>query len=64
VRHKALRSNGIAITALHSHMLTESPHLFFMHYWANDDALKLARGLHAALDKMNVKQPIGTGRIP
>ncbi len=52
----ALRDNGIAITALHSHMLTDSPHLFFMHYWANDDALKLAHGLRAALDKMNVKK--------
>jgi len=54
---RALRDNGIAITALHSHMLTDSPHLFFMHFWANDDALKLARGLRAALDKMNVKKP-------
>jgi len=53
---RALRDNGIAITALHSHMLTDSPHLFFMHYWANDDALKLAHGLRAALDKMNVKK--------
>src|SRR5947208_4047539 len=53
---KALRDNGIAITALHSHMLNDSPHLFFMHYWANDDALKLAHGLRAALDKMNVKK--------
>jgi Domain of Unknown Function (DUF1259) len=61
---RALRSSGIAITALHSHMLTETPHLFFVHYWANDDALKLARGLRAALDKMNVKKPIGTGRVP
>ncbi len=61
---RALRSSGIAITALHSHMLTESPRLYFMHYWANDDALKLTRGLRAALDKMNVKKPIGTGRIP
>ena len=53
---RALRDNGIALTALHSHMLTDSPRLFFMHYWANDDALKLARGLRAALDKMNVKK--------
>src|SRR5438034_652365 len=53
---RALRDNGIAVTALHSHMLTDSPHLFFMHYWANDDALKLAHGLRAALDKMNVKR--------
>ena len=49
----ALRSNGIAVTAVHSHMLEESPRLFFMHFWANDDALKLARGLRAALDKTN-----------
>jgi len=32
-------------------MLNEQPRLFFMHSWANDDALKLARGLRAALDK-------------
>ena len=50
---KALRSNGIAVTALHSHMLTEQPRLFFMHFWANDDAMKLAKGLRAALDVTN-----------
>jgi hypothetical protein len=48
---KALRANGIEVTALHSHMLDEQPRRFFMHFWANDDALKLARGLRAALDK-------------
>ncbi|OLB72548.1 MAG: peptidase M23 [Alphaproteobacteria bacterium 13_2_20CM_2_64_7] len=48
---KALRSNGIEVTALHSHMLNEQPRLFFMHFWANDDAVKLAKGLRAALDK-------------
>jgi hypothetical protein len=51
---RALRENGIEVTALHSHMLTENPRLFFMHFWANDDAQKLARGLRLALDKMNV----------
>jgi hypothetical protein len=50
---KALRENGIAVTALHSHMLQEQPRLFFMHFWANDDALKLAKGLRAALDQTN-----------
>ena len=49
---KALRANGIEVTALHSHMLDEEPRLFFMHFWANDDANKLAKGLRAALDKM------------
>ena len=53
---QALRQNGIAVTAVHSHMLTEEPRLFFMHFWANDDALKLARGLRAALDKTNSKK--------
>jgi hypothetical protein len=48
---KALRAGGIEITAVHSHMLTEEPRLIFMHFWANDDALKLARGLRAAIDK-------------
>jgi hypothetical protein len=50
---KALRENGISVTALHSHMLNENPRLFFMHFWANDDAAKLARGLRAALDVTN-----------
>jgi hypothetical protein len=48
---KALRASGIDVTAIHSHMLTEQPRLIFMHFWANDDAVKLARGLRAALDK-------------
>jgi hypothetical protein len=47
----ALRANGIEVTALHSHMLDEQPRLFFMHFWANDDAVKLAKGIRAALDK-------------
>jgi hypothetical protein len=47
----ALRTNGIEVTAVHSHMLDEQPRLFFLHFWANDDAVKLANGLRAALDK-------------
>jgi hypothetical protein len=47
----ALRTHGIEVTALHSHMLEEQPRLFFMHFWANDDAIQLAKGLRAALDK-------------
>jgi hypothetical protein len=59
---RALRSNGIEVTAVHSHMLTEQPRLFFMHFWANDDALKLARGIRNALDKtasMTTQDPTG-----
>ena len=48
---RALLSNGIEVTAIHSHMLDEQPRLFFLHFWANDDALRLAKGIRAALDK-------------
>jgi hypothetical protein len=48
---RTLRENGIEVTALHSHMLDEQPRLYFMHFWANDDAVKLAKGVRAALDK-------------
>jgi Domain of Unknown Function (DUF1259) len=52
---KSLRAHGIEVTALHSHMIDDSPHLFFMHFWANDDAQTLAKGMRAALDLANVK---------
>jgi hypothetical protein len=51
----ALRQNGIEVTAIHSHALDDEPRLFYMHFWANDDALKLARGIRAALDQTNSK---------
>jgi uncharacterized protein DUF1259 len=52
----ALEQNGIQVTAIHSHMLAEDPHLYFMHFWANDDAVKLARGLRAALSQTSSKR--------
>src|SRR5438552_6620205 len=48
---RALRAGDIEVTAIHSHMLDEEPRLFFIHFWANDDAEKLAHGLRAALEK-------------
>jgi uncharacterized protein DUF1259 len=51
-----LREHGIDVTALHSHMLDEEPRLFFMHFWANADAVTLAKGLNAALDHMSVRR--------
>jgi hypothetical protein len=53
---RALRDNRIEVTAVHSHMLDEEPRLFFMHFWANDDAVQLARGLRAALDRTASKK--------
>jgi hypothetical protein len=53
---RVLRTSGIEVTALHSHMLDDQPHVFFMHFWANDDAVKLAKGMRAALDKVALKK--------
>jgi hypothetical protein len=53
---KTLRQHGIEVTALHSHMIDDAPHLFFMHFWANDDAQRLAQGLRAAVDLANLKR--------
>ena len=47
---RAFHAGGIEVTALHNHMLDDEPRLFFMHFWANDDAVTLARGLRSALD--------------
>jgi hypothetical protein len=54
---RALREHGMEVTAVHNHMLDEQPRLFFMHFWAVGDAVKLAEGLRAALDKVNVRRP-------
>jgi Domain of Unknown Function (DUF1259) len=51
---KALRDHGIEVTAIHNHMLDDQPHLYFLHFWANDDAKKLAEGLKAALAHVNI----------
>jgi hypothetical protein len=51
---RAFRENGIEVTALHNHMLDDQPRTFFVHFWANDDAGKLAQGLRAALDQVHV----------
>jgi hypothetical protein len=51
---KALRDGGIEVTAIHNHMLDDEPRAFFVHFWANDDAVKLAKWLRAALDAVHV----------
>ena len=53
---RELRQHGIEVTAIHSHMIDEEPRLLFMHFWANDNAVTLARGLEAALDRTNSRR--------
>ncbi|WP_018409538.1 DUF1259 domain-containing protein [Methylocystis rosea] len=52
----ALRANGIEVAIIHNHMLNEEPRTFYVHFWAHDDAVKLAVALWAALDKTNVSR--------
>ena len=53
---KALRSSCIEVIALHNHMLDDQPRLFFLHFWANDEAQKPAQGLRSALDPVKVSR--------
>ena len=50
-----LRTHGIAVTALHSHMLTEDPRLFFIHFWAVGYPQAVGAGIKAALSRVSVK---------
>ncbi|RWH68476.1 DUF1259 domain-containing protein [Mesorhizobium sp.] len=52
---RALRESGIEVTAVHNHMLDEQPRLFFVHFWANDDVGKLAKGLKLALGQAHLR---------
>jgi len=53
---RALRQHGIDVTAIHNHGLFDTPRLFYMHFWGNDDPAKLAQGLKAALDLTNSRR--------
>jgi hypothetical protein len=57
---KTLRQHGIDVTAIHNHALMDTPRLFYMHFWATDDAVKLAQGLKAALDLTNSRKAEGS----
>jgi hypothetical protein len=52
---QALRAGNIAVVEVHNHSLTDNPRLFYLHYWAVDDAVTLAKALRPALDATNLK---------
>lgn len=57
---KALTHNGIRVTSIHNHMLDENPRTFCLHYWGYDNPDKLAKGLRAALNEINIANNGGT----
>jgi hypothetical protein len=52
---RELQAKGIRVTALHSHMLRETPRLFFMHFWGAGNAATIAEGLRNAIARTNSK---------
>jgi hypothetical protein len=52
---QALRAGNIALVTVHNHSLTDEPRLFYLHYWAVDDAVMLAKAMRAALDATNLQ---------
>jgi hypothetical protein len=53
---KDLEAHGIRVTAVHSHMLRESPRLFFLHFWGLGAPKEVADGIRAALARTNVSK--------
>jgi hypothetical protein len=49
---KALRTNGIDVVAIHHHMTSTQPTVYFLHYWGKGPAQKLATGVKAAVDQL------------
>jgi hypothetical protein len=60
---RALRSNGLSIVAIHHHMTSTQPTIYFLHYWGTGPTDKLARGFKAALDLGKTK-PTHSQRVP
>lgn len=53
---QALRSAGIEVVEIHNHGLDDNPRLFYMHFWAVDDAVRLSQALRTALDATNLQK--------
>ncbi|HZZ68916.1 MAG TPA: DUF1259 domain-containing protein [Phenylobacterium sp.] len=46
----SLVKSGVEVTALHSHMVGEQPHMFFMHFWAVGPTDQVASAMRKAVD--------------
>jgi hypothetical protein len=53
---RALRQNNLEVVALHHHMLGESPHIIFLHYYGRGKADDLAKGFRSALNVLGEKR--------
>jgi hypothetical protein len=44
---RALDEHGMHVTAIHNHMMDQTPHMYWMHWYGTGDAVALARGVEA-----------------
>jgi hypothetical protein len=59
---KALRANGLNVVAIHHHMTTSQPTIYFLLYWGTGPAEKLAAGFKAAVDQLGIGRPVYRSR--
>jgi Domain of Unknown Function (DUF1259) len=59
---KALRQNGLSVVAIHHHMTTTEPTIFFLHYWGTGPVDKLATGFKAALGELAKPSPSASSK--
>lgn len=52
---QSLLAHGFEVTALHSHMIDDTPHLYYLHFWAVGPPTTIAAGLKDALSHVKVK---------
>jgi hypothetical protein len=59
---KALRANGLNVVAIHNHMTSGEPTVYFLHYWGTGPVEKLVGGFKAALDELGKGTSAHAGR--
>jgi hypothetical protein len=59
---QGLEAHGIRMTALHNHLIGESPRIMFLHFWGEGDAANLAQHLRDALSQ--TKTPMTDTKKP
>lgn len=58
---RELETHGLHVTAIHNHMVQETPRMYWLHWYATGDAATLARGVRAALARTNSEQKAAAG---
>jgi hypothetical protein len=53
---KALRTNGLNVVAIHNHMISDQPTIYFLHYWGTGPSDKLASGFKAAIGELGKRR--------